>query len=85
METMTTYQELVSKIGGVKKGRKRLSDEERAKRAEASRIKYRRRGEAKRRALFVLETKHKAEFERIFNEELEALTKAGFAEKQTSK
>jgi len=71
---MTTYQELKKKVT-VRRGRTPLTAEERQKRVQARKIETRRRVEAKRRALFVLENKYNTEFKELFLEEFDALKK----------
>lgn len=71
---MTKYQELKKKVV-IRRGRTPLTAEERQERTQTRKMVTRRRVEAKRRALFVLEHKYNGEFKELFTEEFDALKK----------
>lgn len=58
------------KMKGLKRGRPRLSDEER----EERRLMTAKRQEARRRAIIVLQHRYSEEYEEIFKKELKALS-----------
>jgi|LauGreDrversion2_6_1035139.scaffolds.fasta_scaffold534111_1 hypothetical protein len=70
---MATTYEKVKKQLGVTRGRKRLPEDERNKRAELRKIESKRKLEAKRRASFVLQNRYKEEFDAVFEEEMKVL------------
>jgi len=80
----TTYQKLIQNTK-TRRGRPRLPEEERAKRAETRRIENRRRMEARRRAAFVLSKKYSDEFKALVEEEYAALRRDNYATERKTK
>lgn len=53
-----------------KRGRPPLPADERARRKEEQKIRYREKGEARRRALAILRERHEAEFQSLLEEQM---------------
>jgi len=70
---MSEYEKIIEAVGK-RRGRKPLAPEERERRRSIQREQNRKRQEARRRALLVLQHRHADEFDVILSEEINALT-----------
>jgi hypothetical protein len=72
----TEFEKLASSPNGIRRGRiSRLTEEQKAQRAEQTKTKNRLRNEARRRAHIVLQHRYKSEFEELMQNELDNLAK----------